>query len=395
MFDEAGALTHAVAVFVDISERRKVERELAERTALVDLSGDAIYLRHPDGTILYWNHGAELKYGWSAAEATGKNAFELLHTELPMPREEIIQHLAAEGHWHGHAKQRTRTGEHIDVVVQWVAQKDRAGEINKVMVINTDVTDLRRAHDELARQASELTALNREYQRSNDDLMQFAYAASHDLAEPLRAIAGPISLLARRYQGQLDAEADTLIRFAVEGCDRMQKLISDLLTFSRVGRVDTVMGDVDMADIVKQLLSDLGAQINETGAKVEADPLPTVHGSAVELRQVLQNMVSNALKFHPCDHAPHVMITATRLTDAWRFSVSDDGIGIAPEYREQVFGMFKRLHSREDYAGTGIGLALVKKIVERHGGQVGVADGPGGVGSTFWFTIPDCLEVER
>jgi signal transduction histidine kinase len=227
-----------------------------------------------------------------------------------------------------------------------------------------------------------------ELNRSNEELEQFAYAASHDLSEPLRAISGPISLVARRYRGQLDAESDEFIEFAVDGCTRMQQLIDGLLAYSRVGRLETAFGSVDCRLVMNGVLKALGPAISESGATVEVGDLPTVTAEANQLGQVFSNLLSNAIKFARPGVPPSVQVRADRAGPAWRFTVTDNGIGIASEHRERVFGMFKRLHSREDYPGTGIGLALVRKVVERHGGRVGVEDPPAGIGCRLWFTLP-------
>jgi light-regulated signal transduction histidine kinase (bacteriophytochrome) len=220
---------------------------------------------------------------------------------------------------------------------------------------------------------------------SNADLEQFAYVASHDLSEPLRAISGPIQLLARHYEGKLGDDADEYIGFAVDGCQRMQAIIDGLLAYSRVGRLEGTLALVDCNLIVRAALSGLASVIQETGAEVSVGELPTVRADVTQLSLVFQNLISNALKFVAPGVRPVVAVGAERVGDVWRFSVTDNGIGIDRQHRDRIFGMFKRLHGREDYPGTGIGLALVKKIVERHGGRVGVDEGPGS-GICFWFT---------
>ncbi len=386
--NDSGEVLYSMVAFVDITERHRAEIDLAQKATLLDLSGDAIFIRDRDGRIKYWNQGAATMYGWSAEEARGQSSIQLLKTQLPEPLDVVEDQLRSAGRWQGQVVNIARSGEPLTVVSQWVAEFDEAGSIASVMETNTDITALKAAQQELEARAAELEKLNVEYERSNNDLEQFAYAASHDLAEPLRAISGPISLLARRYRGQLDDDADTFIDFAVEGCERMQTLINDLLAFSRAGRVNADVEAVDANRIVENVLADLGTTIEQRGAIVSAGELPTVRTSPAELRQLLQNLISNALKFAPADVTPKVSIAAERAGAFWRFTVTDNGIGIEPRHRERIFGMFKRLHSREDYPGTGIGLALAKKIVEHHGGEIGVADGSDGVGSTFWFTLP-------
>jgi len=318
-------------------------------------------------------------------EALGRTSMELLRTELPAPIEEIEASCAREGHWEGEVVQHARDGRRLVELAQWVPQLDGAGRIVSIMAINTDITSRKRAE-------LELQVANADLARSNGDLEQFAYAASHDLAEPLRAISGPVSLLARRYHGALDPDADEFIDFAVDGCRRMQTLIDDMLAYSRVGRQESQPVEVDMNDVLAVVESELASAIAARRACVEHTPLPTLCGEATQLRQLLENLVGNAIKYTAPEVEPVVRVSAERQGEGWRVTVTDNGIGIEPQHRERVFGMFKRLHTRDAYPGTGIGLALCKKIVERHGGEIGVEPAPTGGGSTFWFRLPDRQE---
>ncbi|MCC7372709.1 MAG: CHASE3 domain-containing protein [Chloroflexi bacterium] len=255
------------------------------------------------------------------------------------------------------------------------------GEIRGAVLTFRDVTERRAAQRALEEG-------NRELARSNADLEQFAYVASHDLQEPLRAIVSYLQLLERRYAPQLDERANRYIGHAVEGGHRMQTLITDLLTYSRVGRRGEEMTPVNIRGVFDRALSNLQIAIEESEAVVTYDePLPTVIADATQMHQLLQNLLANAIKFRG-ENAPRIHLWAERIDGGWRFSVRDNGIGISPEYRERVFVLFQRLHGRDEYAGTGIGLAVCKKIVERHGGQLWVESTEGG-GSTFHFTIPD------
>jgi light-regulated signal transduction histidine kinase (bacteriophytochrome) len=222
----------------------------------------------------------------------------------------------------------------------------------------------------------------------NAQLEQFAYVASHDLSEPLRAIAGPISLLARRYEGRLGDDADEFIGFAVDGCQRMQAIIDSLLAYSCIGELEETIVPVDCNHVVGAALSGLASMVAETGADIAIGELPTVPADVTQLSLVFQNLISNALKFVAPGVRPRVAIDAARAAGQWHFSVTDNGIGIDRQHRDRIFGMFNRLHGREFYPGSGIGLALAKKIVERHGGTIGMDDGPRG-GSRFWFTYND------
>lgn len=241
------------------------------------------------------------------------------------------------------------------------------------------VVERTRAQQEIARNAEDLA-------RSNAELEQFAYVASHDLQEPLRMVASFTQLLARRYQGKLDPEADEFIGFAVDGAQRMQTLILDLLSYSRLSAKGQSPQRIDAASACEAALAQLRQSIKEKNAIVTVEPLPSVVGYGTQLTQLFQNLIGNALKY--CNRQqPEVHVSAAAGTDHWIFSVRDNGIGIEPQYFERIFQMFKRLHTREQYTGTGIGLALCKKIVARHRGQIWVESQPG-QGSNFHFTIP-------
>jgi PAS domain S-box-containing protein len=222
--------------------------------------------------------------------------------------------------------------------------------------------------------------------RSNADLSQFAYVASHDLQEPLRMVASYVQLLQRRYRGKLDADADEFIHFAVDGASRMQRLIQDLLAYSRVDTRAQPTQLVESARAFDQAVANLQAAIGEHGAEVTRDPLPIVRGDSTQLAQLLQNLIGNAIKFKG-DRTPCVHVSAKTEQGQWVFTVRDNGIGIEPQYFERIFAIFQRLHGREEYPGTGIGLAICKRIVERHGGRIWVESQPG-AGTAFHFTMP-------
>jgi PAS domain S-box-containing protein len=243
-----------------------------------------------------------------------------------------------------------------------------------------DITQRKLAEEKLRQTAAELA-------RSNAELEQFAYIASHDLQEPLRAVAGTVQLLQKRYGGQLDERADELIRHAVEGATRMQTLINDLLAFSRVGTRGQPFQPIDSAGALADALANLTIAVRESGAVITHDHLPTVMADRTQITQLFQNLVANAIKFRD-DRPPAIQISVERQKDEWLFAVADNGIGLEAQYFERIFGVFQRLHTRREYPGTGIGLALCKKIVERHGGRIWVESEPG-QGSTFYFTLPE------
>jgi signal transduction histidine kinase len=245
--------------------------------------------------------------------------------------------------------------------------------------IVAEIASLQVAQEELVRQAQEL-------QRSNTELEQFAYVASHDLQEPLRKVASFCQMLEQRYKGQLDERADQYIAFAVDGAKRMQQLINDLLSFSRVGRLTQPHDAIDTGELVERAQRSLAAAIEESGAEVHFDGLPTVRGDGTLLGVVFQNLIGNAIKFRG-DARPRIEITAERDDGMWRFRCADNGIGIEPEYADRIFVIFQRLHPRTEYEGTGIGLAMCRKIVEYHGGRIWL-DGEAADGSVFLFTLP-------
>jgi PAS domain S-box-containing protein len=250
-----------------------------------------------------------------------------------------------------------------------------------------DITRRKETEDRLARVAAELERRATELERSNADLQEFAYVASHDLSEPLRMVSSYTQLLARRYGDQLDSDAHEFIGFAVDGVNRMQRLIDDLLAYSRAGTQEYRIGPVDCEDLVRDTLAGMQTTISEAGATVIVEDLPTVRGDEGQLRQLFQNLIGNGIKFR-ADDPPQVRVSAEREGSAWRFGVEDNGIGIDPRHAERIFSVFKRLHTREKYPGSGVGLSICKRIVERHQGRIWVEQSVLG-GSRFCFTIPD------
>ncbi|MEO6741496.1 MAG: ATP-binding protein [Chthoniobacteraceae bacterium] len=260
----------------------------------------------------------------------------------------------------------------------WRAHADF--ETGRIYAVARDITERKRGEDTLRTTAAELA-------RSNDELSQFAYIASHDLQEPLRMVASFLQLLEKRYEAVLDPDGRKFIRFAVDGAKRMQSLIQGLLSLSRVQSRAQQATPTDCAKILRDVMDDLQIAIAEAGATVTCDSLPVVMADTVQIAQLFQNLIDNALKFRRSD-ATRIHVGAIRGADEWEFSVSDNGIGIEPQYFGRIFGIFQRLHGGSEVPGTGIGLAMCKRIVERHAGRIRLESTPGR-GTTFFFTIPD------
>ena len=313
-----------------------------------------------------------------------KNSYDVILADYKLPD------------WNGMESVEILRREGLDVPVILVT--GALGELTAVECIKQGAADYV-LKDQLARLPESVRRAMREKQlredhqqaqlelaRSNRDLEQFAYVASHDLQEPLRMVATYTQLLSERYRGKLDENADKYINYAVDGALRMQKLVQDLLAFSRVGRQGAALRSTDCNLVLRSALQNLEAAIQESGAVVKANQLPVLVVDSAQLAQVFQNLIGNGIKFRG-DGPPTIQVSSEGKDKEWTFSVQDNGIGIAPDQAENVFVIFRRLHTRDEYAGNGIGLSICKKIIEHHGGRIWVESEPGH-GSTFRFTIP-------
>ena len=368
---------------IDISDRKRAEQQLHESEAkyrtLMQNIPQKIFHKDRNFNWIYVNSkfAADLKL--SPEDIVGKTDYDFFPPALADKYRADDQRIMESGVTEELEEKYVQDGEERWVNTIKTPIQDEGGNTIGIIGIFWDITDRKRAEEDLKRTLEAL-------KRSNQELEQFAYVASHDLQEPLRMISNYVQLLARRYKGQLDADADDFIHFAVDGAERMKALIIDLLTFSRVSTRGKVPEPVDMGEALKTVRNNLEVSIQETGANLITGEMPTVEADSSQMVQLLQNLIANAIKFHGT-LPPEIHISAQENDGVWAFAVSDNGIGIEPQYFDRLFKIFQRLHDKEDYPGTGIGLAVCKRIVERHGGQIWV-ESEFGKGSTFYFTLP-------
>jgi PAS domain S-box-containing protein len=384
---DAGGIVELVAGTTrDITTRKAAEKHLVQMEAryrgLLEAAPDAMVVVNPNGEIVLLNVQAEKQFGYRRDELVG----QIVKSIIPQGFAERLIADALRSAEDAAAQQigtgieligRRKNGTEFPIEIMLSPLESIDGIL--VTAAIRDITTRKSAEAHLVEKVEELY-------RSNQELEQFAYLASHDLQEPLRMVASYTQLLSRRYKGQLDSDADEFIAFAVDGANRMQRLIQDLLTYSRVGTTGGGLLDTSSEEALQKALINLRASIEESGAVVTHDPLPTVLADEMQLIQLFQNLVGNAIKYQR-PGVPRIHVSAIENNkEEWAFSVQDNGLGIEPQYFERIFGMFQRLHKREESAGTGIGLAICRKIVERHGGRISVESQPG-LGSTFRFNL--------
>jgi PAS domain S-box-containing protein len=385
---ESAEGTLVTAAIRDISVRRAAEKHLAQMEGryrgLLEAAPDAMVVVNQGGEIVLLNVQAEKQFGYSRDELVGQKVKNIIP-------EGFAERLVADALRSVEDALAQQIGTGIELIAR---RKNRSEFPIEIMLSPLESAEgilvTAAVRDITARKKAEANLLNKveELNRSNEELGQFAYIASHDLQEPLRMVASYTQLLARRYKGKLDSDADEFIAFAVDGASRMQRLIQDLLTYSRVGTKGKDLLDISSEEALQQALINLRGAIEERGALVTHDPLPSVFADEMQLIQLFQNLIGNAIKYQR-PGIPKVHITASMNGGKkWTFSVKDNGLGIDSQYFEKIFGMFQRLHKREEFAGTGIGLAVCKKIVERHGGSISVESQPG-QGSTFRFALAE------
>jgi PAS domain S-box-containing protein len=364
----------------DLSESQESE---AKYRGLLEAAPDAMVVVDQGGKIVLLNVQAEKQFGYSRDELVGQRVTNLIP-------EGFAERLIADGTRSAAEALAQQIGTGIELTGRRKDGSDFPIEIMLSPLENAEGTLVTAAIRNITeRKRSEVRLVNTvgELKRSNDELQQFAYVASHDLQEPLRMVASYTQLLSQRYKGRLDSDADEFIAYAVDGSNRMQALIRDLLTYSRAGTNGKALQQISSGNALKEALTNLRATIEESGAVVTQDSLPAVTMDEAQLTQVFQNLVGNAVKYRTAE-APRVHVSAaSNGSHEWIFSVKDNGLGIDPQYFQRIFVIFQRLHGREEFKGTGIGLSICKKIVERLGGKIWVESQPE-KGSTFYFNLP-------
>jgi len=371
----------AVIVFQDVSARLAAEAELRRLHMAIEQSPVTVIVTDPQGNIQYVNPAFSRVTGYQAGEAIGGNPRLVKSGHQPPEFYAELWRVIRQGHgWDGELCNKRKDGT-LFWEKAWITPVfDADGAIVNFIGVKEDITRRKEIEEELRRTSAELA-------RSNVELEQFAAIASHDLREPLRMVSAYLQLLQRRYGSQLDAQADEFIAFAVDGANRMDKLISGLLTYSRVGTRGIPFQPLDMEQVLADATANLRATIDQSGAQVSHEPLPSLAGDPSQLVSLLQNLIANAIKYAAPATPPIIHVGAQRGDGEWIFSVHDNGIGIAPEFFDRIFVIFQRLHTRQECDGSGIGLAVCKRIVERHHGRIWV-ESTEGRGSTFFFTLP-------
>jgi PAS domain S-box-containing protein len=384
--DAAGKPLYAVSVLDDVTSRKHAEDALRQSEDLFrktfELAASGVAHVSLDGVFLRVNRRLTEMFGYTEAELLGRSVKDISHPE-DRDVTDAQRALIRAGERESLRFEKRYLAK--DARVVWVSLgvalvRNAAGTPQYEIAMFDDITERKDAEVQL-REAHE------ELKRSNSELEQFAYVASHDLQEPLRMVSSYTQLLGRRYGEKFDADAKEFMAYIVDGATRMKQLIEDLLAYSRVGTKGKDFKPADLDKSVRRAISNLKAAIEESGASVTYDPMPVVPADEVQLAQLFQNLMGNALKFRAPSVQPRIHVGVKDLGEAFELSVRDNGIGIEPQYFERIFMVFQRLHNKGEYSGTGIGLAIVKKVVERHGGHIRV-ESKLGEGSAFIFTLP-------
>jgi PAS domain S-box-containing protein len=408
-----------VAIRADITDRKRAEEDVADQKFALDQHA-IVAITDVQGTITYVNDKFCAISQYSKDELIGQNHRILNSGHHPKEFFQEMYHSIANGKvWHGEIKNRAKDGSIYWVGTTIVPFMSAEGKPRQYVAIRADITERKRADEEIQRlnsemesrnknleaqavelqtardelevrvnqRTEELAGANQVLERSNIELQQFAYVASHDLQSPLRSISGFVQLLKLEYESKLDEQASDWIRRTVQAIEQMQTLIRDVLAYSRVDSRSRPFAPTPFLDVFNDAVALLESSIHDAGGKVDCGELPVVMGDRSQLAQLMQNLIGNGLKYHG-DQPPHVHVSAERDGNQWTFSVRDNGIGIEPKHHERIFEIFKRLHDQTEYPGTGIGLAVCRRVVTRHGGKIWL-ESEAGCGSVFHFTLSE------
>jgi PAS domain S-box-containing protein len=388
--DELGTLTDAFNRM--LSETQENQDRLAEQARLLNLSSDAIIVRDMHDVVVYWNRGAEEIYGWTRDEAVGKAKAKLLHSEFPEPPQEITAKLHRDQRWRGDIIQTRRDGTRLVVSTRWVLDRDAEGNAARVLITDTDITVRKQAEELMKSEAKRLDALVEQrtarLQETIGELEAFSYSISHDMRAPLRAMQGYANALLTDYGDRLDSDARHYLDRIFRSANRLDLLIQDVLAYSRVSKGDIELHPLDVERLVDDIVS-ASPELQESQARLLIEkPLHRVLGHEAYLTQCISNLLGNAVKFVPAGVEPAIRVRSERLDGKVRLWFEDNGIGIDPAHHERIFQIFGQVHAEKKYSGTGIGLAIVRKAVQRMNGEVGVVSELD-KGSRFWLILSE------
>ena len=359
-----------------------------QQASLLNLTHDTIFVRDMSDVITYWNRGAQELYGWTAEEAIGKRAHQLLQTVFPVPIDEIRAELLRAGRWEGELEKTKADGTQVVVASRWSLRRDEQERPVAILETNNDITERKRTEEEIRTLNEELAKRTTELEAMNKELEAFAYSVSHDLRAPLRHMVGYTELLQKNASSILDEKSHRYMMMILESAKRMGNLIDDLLAFSRIGRAETQMTLVSLEQLVKEALSEVRQETDGRNIVWSIGALPNVYGDRSMLRLALVNLIANAIKFTRTRPQAEIEIGCTDgKEDEVVVFIRDNGVGFEMKYVNKLFGVFQRLHRAEEFEGTGIGLATVQRIIHRHGGRVW-AEGVVDRGATFYFSVP-------
>jgi PAS domain S-box-containing protein len=370
-------------------DRLEVEvKQRAQQARLLDQTHDPILVRDMNSVITYWNRAAEELYGWRAEEVIGRRSYELFKTVFPAPLDELQEQLLRTGHWEGELTRTKADGSSVTVACRWALRRDGQDQAVSILETNNDISARKHREEEIRRLNRELERRADELEIANKELESFAYSVSHDLRAPLRHVVGYGELLQKQAFSSLDDKSRRYMKTILESAKRMGNLIDDLLAFSRIGRAETKKTKVDLTQLANEVVAELGQETKGRDIVWKIGVLPNCRGDRSMLKLVLVNLISNAVKFTRLRSPAEVEIGCTDRPNRTEVFVRDNGAGFDMRYVHKLFGVFQRLHSTEEFEGTGIGLATVQRIIHRHGGQVR-AEGALDHGATFYFSVPE------